>query len=232
MAGRLGRRCCRRRYRDGVASFVIGDEESLQLIEKRLAHIVDGFQVLLIIRMDCYPEKPVIALGLAALSLLRLDDSDNTNVDEATHMRRCIHEDQNVQGVAVFAKRGGNEAEVEGKHHPFGQQRARYFSPQAFLTTTRSPLWLRHCFCPFSLKSSQSASDFGAVTAAWSSGVEVGCGQHRARLRCGGSCSYDPGRANSFYGLQKPARELRRLGGDRHHSRTVECRRHSSRIAR
>ncbi len=41
-------------------------------------------------------------------------------------MRGRVHEHQDVERVAIVAERGGDEAEIEGKHHAFGQQAAEH----------------------------------------------------------------------------------------------------------
>src|SRR5512132_3826450 len=103
-----------------AALLVVRNEKCLQLIKQGLAHIIDGFQVLMVVRVDGDTQQPVVAFGLALLGLLRLDDSNNTDLDQASYMGRRVQQDKDVQRIAVFTKRGGNEAEVERKHHPFG----------------------------------------------------------------------------------------------------------------
>jgi hypothetical protein len=70
---------------------------------------------------------PLVAVTLNCLP--RGDHAHNPNVDLATHMRRCIHQDQHVQRIAVLAQRGRHKAESERKQHAFGQQAAELEQP-------------------------------------------------------------------------------------------------------
>src|SRR5205823_6019826 len=58
---RLARTAGARHLEFLAALLVVGNEKLLQLIEKRLAHILDGFQVLMVVGVDSDAQKPVIA---------------------------------------------------------------------------------------------------------------------------------------------------------------------------
>src|SRR6202012_3891741 len=105
-----------------AALLVVGDEKLLHLVEERLADIADGFYILVVIRVNGNADEPVVAFGLSFFSLFGCDDADDAYVDEAANMRRGVHQNHNVERVAVLAESRGQEAEVEGEHNAFRQK--------------------------------------------------------------------------------------------------------------
>lgn len=66
-------------------------------------------------------EQPVIALFFSVFGLLAFDYSDQPSFHNAAWERRLVHQDQDIDRVAVIGFGGRNESEVVGKHHSFGQ---------------------------------------------------------------------------------------------------------------
>src|SRR6185436_17711262 len=66
-------------------------------------------------------ETVVLLDGAVALALLRRDDADEARGDETASERRLVHQDEDVQRIAVAALRRRDEAEVEGKARAGGE---------------------------------------------------------------------------------------------------------------
>jgi hypothetical protein len=49
------------------------------------------------------PQKPVVAFCFSVQRPLRLDEADNTDLDQATRMGRRVHQDKDVERIAVSA---------------------------------------------------------------------------------------------------------------------------------
>jgi hypothetical protein len=92
---------------------VVGDEKRFELIQERFTDIVDGIEIFVVIGMNGNAEKPVIRFFRAVLDLFRGDNANETNGDEATDMGRCVHEDEDVERIAIFAERRWDEPEIE-----------------------------------------------------------------------------------------------------------------------
>jgi len=77
-----------------------------------------------VIRVHGHSDEPVVTFGFSVFGLIRFDDSDQADLDEATDVRRSVHENHDIERVSVLAKRGRNEAEIEREHHPLGKETA------------------------------------------------------------------------------------------------------------
>ena len=73
-----------------------------------------------------HADQPVVPDNLARLlPLLDLEDADEAHVDEAPHGTRCVHQDQNIERIAIAARSVRQEAEVEWEGHPDRQDVAQ-----------------------------------------------------------------------------------------------------------
>jgi hypothetical protein len=96
-----------------AALLVVGDEKFLHLVEQGLADIAQGFQILVVVRVNGDADQPVVAFGLAVFSLVGCDNADDAYLDEAADMGGCVHQHHDVERVAVLAEGRGQEAEVK-----------------------------------------------------------------------------------------------------------------------
>jgi hypothetical protein len=62
-------------------------------------------------------QQAVVAGGLFAVALFAFDDSDETGAEEAAGECGLVHEDENVDGIAVGGNGTGKKAEVVGELH-------------------------------------------------------------------------------------------------------------------
>ena len=77
--------------------------------------------------VDGYGKQAGIRFSFSILlGLVGFDDTYDADVKEAADMGGFVHEHENVERVAVFAERGRDEAEVEGKYHAFGKQATQF----------------------------------------------------------------------------------------------------------
>jgi hypothetical protein len=83
-------------------ALVVSNKELFDLIQNRLAHVVYRLQVLVTIRVDGDANQAVICRPLAILNLIGLDHSNHAYVKETTNVSRLVHQDHNVQGIAVL----------------------------------------------------------------------------------------------------------------------------------
>src|SRR6266481_4077147 len=67
-------------------------------------------QYLVIVGVDSDTEKPIIALDPTVLRLLRRDDPSDANFNQASDVGRCIHQNQDVERIAVFTDCRGYKA--------------------------------------------------------------------------------------------------------------------------
>ena len=102
------------------------DEELFHLGQQSSADLLDRFDVFVLIRMNGHAQQAVILLFLAPLDLLGGNDPDDAHVDQAADMRRRIHQDKNVNRIAVLAEGRRNEPEVERKEHALRQQATKF----------------------------------------------------------------------------------------------------------
>jgi hypothetical protein len=69
-----------------TALLIIRDEELFDLRQKGLAHVGNGSEILVFVRMDRRAENPAVFLGFAFLRLLSIDDADDSHIDQAADM--------------------------------------------------------------------------------------------------------------------------------------------------
>src|SRR6266851_2647337 len=65
---------------------------------------------------DC--DKPVVTNLLLAVELFAFDDSKETSTDGAAREGRLIHQEQNVDRIAVLSASLRQKTEITGKCHP------------------------------------------------------------------------------------------------------------------
>src|SRR6185503_12388580 len=157
---------------------VVRTEEMLDLSQLLLGqrfHVTnDG----LVHRRLDHAEQPIVADRLAALSLLRADDADEVNQNQASREQRCFIQHHDVQGIAVLCARARNRAEIEWERHARRQYPAELEQPnlgielvlvaagarridddadQPRVRIVRSQVHEIHCFAPVARKPSGSA---------------------------------------------------------------------------
>ena len=72
-------------------------------------------------------DEPVVLLPpLSSLFFSRFDHSDGATLEHAAGDYGRVHQDQDVQRIAIIAQRRWNKAEVEGKGHPFGERGGKF----------------------------------------------------------------------------------------------------------
>src|ERR1700730_8581768 len=103
-------------------ALVVGDEELRYLIHQIPVHLADRGEIRMVIGMESHSEEPVVGGSLGALDLLRLHHTDQSHVQQASDVRRLVHKDHHVQGIAVIPQGPGNKTKVEGKSHSLRQK--------------------------------------------------------------------------------------------------------------
>jgi hypothetical protein len=88
-----------------AALFVVRNEELFELRQHCLANVVNRFEVFMIVGMNRDAEQAVVGFGFSVFRLLGCDNPDDANLDQASDMRWCIHEDEDVERIAIFAER-------------------------------------------------------------------------------------------------------------------------------
>src|SRR5207249_3728759 len=69
-----------------------------------------------------HTDQPIITLGLAFLGLLRFEDADKPNLNQASSERWLLHQNKNVQWIAVLGASRWDRTEVKGEHGPRRQK--------------------------------------------------------------------------------------------------------------
>jgi len=100
---------------------VVIDEKRLQLLYKLPREIFETLHLGIGVVGLGNRNEAVVADGLAAVLLLAFDDADETGAQKAAGKGWLIHENQNVNGVAVTGNRTRQEAEVIGEGHTSGE---------------------------------------------------------------------------------------------------------------
>jgi len=109
-----------------IAQLVVVDEKTLDLLEQMRTQIPKALKVLMGLRVYCHGEQAIVPRPLFSLVLLhRLDDAEKLGPHDAPGHNRRIHQNQDVERVAILAERRRHEAEVAGKDHAFRQHGAK-----------------------------------------------------------------------------------------------------------
>src|ERR1700743_1423062 len=64
---------------------------------------------------------PIISYLLLAGTLIALDHSDDSALQNTAREGRLVHQNQHINGIAVVGLGGGNKSEGVGKRHTGGQ---------------------------------------------------------------------------------------------------------------
>src|SRR5579871_1245408 len=83
---------------------VIRNEKLLYLIEQSFAYIIDGFYVLVVVRVDGNTNESVVTLAFPVFRLFGRDNANDTYFYKATDMGGRIHKDHDVQRVTVLSE--------------------------------------------------------------------------------------------------------------------------------
>jgi Rieske Fe-S protein len=97
---------------------VVRNEEMLELLEAPLANVGEGMKLRRIERSFECGDEPVVAGRFPFLGLVGLDHPDQAGRHNTAGKGRLVHEQQNVERVAVLAAGQGEEAEVERETGP------------------------------------------------------------------------------------------------------------------
>jgi hypothetical protein len=68
--------------------FVVGDEELFHLRQKGLVHVHDVVYIRVVVGMNCHAEQSIVGFRLPLFRLLRVDDADDTYLNEAADIGR------------------------------------------------------------------------------------------------------------------------------------------------
>ena len=63
--------------------------------------------------------KPVIAASAIAIGLQSFDHTDQTSRKKTAGRGRGVHEDEDIEGIAILSESRGDKAEFEGEDHSF-----------------------------------------------------------------------------------------------------------------
>jgi hypothetical protein len=74
--------------------------------------------------MNGNPDQTVILKRSAVLDLVCFHDADQSNVHQASHVRRLVHEDHHVHGIAIVAQGRWDKTEIIRKCEALGKQAA------------------------------------------------------------------------------------------------------------
>jgi hypothetical protein len=54
--------------------------------------------------MNRRSEQAIVGFSFSMIALPAFDDADNSHIEQTTHVRRSIHQDQNVRGIAIVSQ--------------------------------------------------------------------------------------------------------------------------------
>ena len=100
------------------ALFVIKDEVVLDLRQPPNGQVLKRSRFLVKARGHGYTNQSVVSLSLALLGLLRFEDANKTNLNQAPGESRLLHQDNHIQRIAVRGQSRWDGAEVKGEHRP------------------------------------------------------------------------------------------------------------------
>jgi hypothetical protein len=100
---------------------VIVDEEVLEFLEEFFREIVETLDVGVLVVCVGNRDEAVVSDALLAVDLLTFDDSDEAGGNENAGEGWLIHENEDVDGVAVSGDGAGEESEVVGEGHAGGK---------------------------------------------------------------------------------------------------------------
>ncbi len=108
-----------------AAAFVVSHEELSHLVDDRFVDLREGVDIFVIVGMNRDSDQAIVPDCLVIFCLLGFDHPDDPHPEDTTDMRRLVHQDHDVQRVAILPYRGRNEPEVERKAESFRQQTAQ-----------------------------------------------------------------------------------------------------------
>jgi hypothetical protein len=100
---------------------MIIDKELLNVLYKGLAYVIECLQIRILMIFHGHSYKTIIACGLAVFDLLSFDYTDHAAFDYAARKRRLIHEQENIDGIAVVTSVEGTNPKSYGNVIPSGK---------------------------------------------------------------------------------------------------------------
>ena len=100
-----------------ACQIVIIDKKLFEFSDEPLAEVAYMFdvRVAVILLFDC--DNTIVPLFILATTLFTFDDADDPALQHATGESRLVHEDKNVDWIAVLRLGGGNKSEIVGEGH-------------------------------------------------------------------------------------------------------------------
>src|SRR5580704_19064193 len=96
------------------------------LLDEFFAQVVDVLDFGPGVIADFDDDDAIVTVGLFLLvDLLAFDDADGTGFDQAADKGGLVHEDEDINGIAVTGSGGRDEAEVVGEAHTGGKNAAK-----------------------------------------------------------------------------------------------------------
>ncbi|CAO4157259.1 hypothetical protein DHODJN_25825 [Methylorubrum extorquens] len=90
------------------AQSIVMREEALDFLDKAGTELIDVIEIRMGAGLDGDTEKPIVALDLTALlPLLSFDHPEEAHSEQASHFYRRIQQDEDVEGIAILSKSGG-----------------------------------------------------------------------------------------------------------------------------
>jgi len=106
--------------------FVIADKKMLDLLDEFLAQVVDVLNFGPGVIADFDDDDAVVTVDVFLFfDLFAFDDADRAGFDQTADERGLVHEDQDIDGIAITGFSGRNEAEVVRKAHAGGKNAAK-----------------------------------------------------------------------------------------------------------
>src|SRR5581483_6026838 len=130
-------RLLRALFPEGLVLFsrllVVVLKELLDFFQNPAVHVRDGLDVAVLPRCERHREQTVIPLLLPILVLLGFEHADEPAWYHAAREYRFIHQQQDVNRIAIVRLRARNESKIVRKHHALGQHLRQGESPEVRL---------------------------------------------------------------------------------------------------
>ena len=76
----------------------------------------------MVIRVHGHSDEPVVTFGFSVFGLIRFDDSDQADLDEATDVRRSVHENHDIERSPSSPSVEGMKPKSNGNIIPWGRR--------------------------------------------------------------------------------------------------------------
>ena len=116
----------------------------LQFFEQVLIEIGEGPEIAVVVSILSDGDNPIVTDRLPVLGLLRFDHADQTGRHDAARKSRFIHQEQDVDRIAVLRFSARDETKIVRKYGARGQDGTK-LEPTEFLVVLESVAAAARC---------------------------------------------------------------------------------------